>query len=113
MHVHAAAEHACSRCVALSDVLHVCGLMCVATTYRLDVDKLDYLKRDNSACGELTTSEFSSLYENMKVGAQLTQTVRGQQGERNTELSVSLVGCRQSLPPVGGLISVLCVGRAC
>lgn len=34
---------------------------------RLDVDKLDYLKRDNSACGELTTSEFSSLYENMKV----------------------------------------------
>ena len=48
--------------------------MCVwQQPYRLDVDKLDYLKRDNSACGELTTSEFSSLYENMKVGAQLKQ----------------------------------------
>lgn len=33
----------------------------------LDVDKLDYLKRDNVACGELTTSEFSALYENMRV----------------------------------------------
>lgn len=32
------------------------------------MDKLDYLKRDNASCGELTTSEFSSLYENMKVG---------------------------------------------
>lgn len=36
--------------------------------HRLDVDKLDYLKRDNASCGELTTSEFSSLYENMKAG---------------------------------------------
>ncbi len=33
------------------------------------MDKLDYLKRDNVACGELTTSEFSALYENMRVGA--------------------------------------------
>lgn len=33
----------------------------------IDVDKLDYLKRDNAACGELTTSEFSALYENMRV----------------------------------------------
>lgn len=33
----------------------------------LDVDKLDYLKRDNVACGFLTTADFSALYEAMKV----------------------------------------------
>lgn len=31
------------------------------------MDKLDYLRRDNLAVGELTTSEFSALYENMRV----------------------------------------------
>eukprot|EP00887_Chlorella_sp_A99_P005032 scaffold4.g5032.t1 len=35
----------------------------------IDVDKLDYLRRDNLACGELTTSEFSVLttWRNVRV----------------------------------------------
>lgn len=33
----------------------------------LDVDKLDYLKRDNMACGEITVSDFGSLLESMRV----------------------------------------------
>ncbi|GAB4814490.1 hypothetical protein N2152v2_001536 [Parachlorella kessleri] len=33
----------------------------------LDVDKFDYLKRDNMACGELTSSDFQALIESMRV----------------------------------------------
>ena len=43
------------------------------------MDKLDYLKRDNVACGFLTTADFSALYEAMKVGRRAGRKAEGRQ----------------------------------